>query len=53
MRKITVISALIACTAFGTTQAYALDEVHIAQGTPAVCPIPSQEVAQMGQIETQ
>jgi|GEM_PF-5043157 len=52
MRKITVISALIACSAFGATQAYALDEVHIAQGTPQVCPITSQEGAQMGQIAT-
>jgi len=53
MRKITVISALIACTAFGATQAYALDEVHIAQGTPQVCPITSQEAVQVGQKVTQ
>ncbi|MBI5004552.1 hypothetical protein HZC00_05685 [Candidatus Kaiserbacteria bacterium] len=52
MRKITVISALVACVTLGAGSVYALDEVHIAAGKPSVCPLPSS-VATLGSAESQ
>ncbi|MBI2030293.1 hypothetical protein HYT05_01580 [Candidatus Kaiserbacteria bacterium] len=52
MRKITVISALVACVTLGAGSAYALDEVGIAAGKPSVCPHPSS-IATFGSAEIQ